>query len=113
MANADRFPDVGRSWYEEGFQRVLATLATTFEGLAARKLLHVDDPLIAANHFVGLLLWIPINRAMYTGDHRSNSGELERFAVAAVRAFLAGYGSTNRSVDRSAVREGRARLVRL
>jgi hypothetical protein len=27
MANADRFPDVGRSWYEQGFERALATLA--------------------------------------------------------------------------------------
>jgi TetR/AcrR family transcriptional repressor of mexJK operon len=110
MANADRFPDVGRSWYEEGFERVLATLANTFQSLADRKLLHVEDPLLAANHFVGLLLWIPINRAMYTGDHRSNPDELEGFAVAAVRAFLAGYGSTNRSVARSAQAIGRKRM---
>lgn len=96
MANADRFPDVGRSWYKEGFERVLATLATSFQSLADRRLLHVDDPLLAANHFVGLLLWIPINRAMFTGDHRSSPDELEHFAVAAVRAFLAGYGLTNR-----------------
>lgn len=102
MANADRFPHVSRSWYEEGFERVLATLATTFEGLAAQKLLDVDDPLVAANHFVGLLLWIPINRAMYTGEYRSNSVGLERFAVAAVRAFITGYGSSNRTVHRSA-----------
>jgi TetR/AcrR family transcriptional regulator, mexJK operon transcriptional repressor len=101
MANADRFPDVGRSWYEQGFERVLATLAISFQRLADRKLLHVDDPLLAANHFVGLLLWIPINKAMFTGDHSSSPGELERFAVAAVRAFLAGYGPTSRSVVRS------------
>jgi AefR-like transcriptional repressor, C-terminal domain len=61
------FPDVGRSWYEEGLERVLATLSTTFQSLADGKLLHVGDPLLAANHFVGLLLWIPINRAMFTG----------------------------------------------
>ena len=101
MANADRFPEVGRSWYEEGFARVLATLATAFEDLATRKLLHVDDPLLAANHFVGLLLWIPINKAMFTGDYDSNPDELEVLAIAAVRAFLAGYGSTNRSDNRS------------
>lgn len=110
MANADRFPHVGRSWYEEGFERVLATLASTFEGLAARKLLHVDDPLLAANHFVGLLLWIPINRAMYTGDHHSNPDELDRIAIAAVRAFLTGYGSTNRTVNRSAQTAGRKKI---
>jgi TetR/AcrR family transcriptional regulator, mexJK operon transcriptional repressor len=107
MANAERFPDVGRSWYEQGFERVLATLAMSFQSLADRKLLHVDDPLLAANHFVGLLLWIPINRAMFTGDPRSSNDELERLAVAAVRAFLAAYGSTNRSVARSAPTTGR------
>ena len=110
MANADRFPDVGRSWYEQGFERVLATLAISFQGLAERKLLHVDDPLLAANHFVGLLLWIPINKAMFTGDHRSSPDELERFAVAAVRAFLAGYGPTNRLVARSAQATGRKKM---
>jgi TetR/AcrR family transcriptional repressor of mexJK operon len=107
MANSDRFPDVGRSWYEEGFERVLGTLATTFQSLADRKLLRVDDPLLAANHFVGMLLWIPINRAMFTGDHHSNRDELERFAVAAVGAFLAGYGSTNQSAARSKRTPGR------
>lgn len=107
IANADRFPDVGRSWYEQGFERVLATLAISFQGLADRKLLHVDDPLLAANHFVGLLLWIPVNKAMFTGDHHSGSNELERFAVAAVHAFLTGYGSTSRLVARSARVVGR------
>ena len=107
MANADRFPDVGRSWYEQGFERVLATLAISFQDLADRKLLHVDDPLLAANHFVGMLLWIPINKAMFTGDHRSRPDELERYAMAAVRAFLAGYGSTSRLVALSAKAKGR------
>jgi TetR/AcrR family transcriptional repressor of mexJK operon len=102
IANADRFPGVGRSWFEQGFERVLATLATRFQGLADRKLLHVDDPLLAANHFVGMLLWIPVNKAMFTGDHRSSPGELERSAVAAVHAFLAGYGPSGRTFARSA-----------
>jgi TetR/AcrR family transcriptional regulator, mexJK operon transcriptional repressor len=110
MANADRFPDVGRSWYEQGFERVLATLAISFQRLADRKLLHVDDPLLAANHFVGLLLWIPINKAMFTGDYGSSPDELERFAAAAVRAFLAGYGPTSRSVVRSAQATRKKRL---
>jgi TetR/AcrR family transcriptional repressor of mexJK operon len=101
IANADRFPDVGRSWYEQGFERVLATLATSFQSLADRNLLRIDDPLLAANHFVGLLLWIPVNRAMFTGDHRATPEELECYAVAAVRAFLTGYGSASRVLAKS------------
>ncbi len=97
MANAERFPDVGRSWYEQGFERVLATLGSSFQSLADRKLLQVKDPLLAANHFVGMLLWIPINKAMFTGDYQSSPGELEGYAVAAARAFLAGYGPASES----------------
>jgi len=97
MANAERFPDVGRNWYEQSFEHVLATLAINFQGLANRELLHIDDPLLAANHFVGMLMWIPINKAMSTGDNSSSPEELELYAVAAVRAFLAGYGPTSRS----------------
>jgi len=108
IANAERFPDVGRSWYEQGFERVLATLATTFQSLADRKVLNLGDPLLAANHFVGLLLWIPVNKAMFTGDYHATPDELDRYAEAAVRAFLTGYGSSSR-VPRSLskLREGR------
>jgi TetR/AcrR family transcriptional repressor of mexJK operon len=94
IANADRFPDAGRIWYEQGFERVLATLATCFQRLADHKLLRLDDPLLAANHFVGLLLWIPLNKAMFSGDHRARNADLERYAGAAVHAFLAGYGGS-------------------
>jgi TetR/AcrR family transcriptional repressor of mexJK operon len=92
IANADRFPDVGRSWYEQGFERVLTTLASAFQNLADRKFLRSSDPLIAANHFVGLLLWIPVNKAMFTGNHHATPDELELYALEAVGAFLTGYG---------------------
>jgi TetR/AcrR family transcriptional regulator, mexJK operon transcriptional repressor len=43
LADAGRFPDGAHSWFEQGFERVLATLATSFQDLDGRKLLHVDD----------------------------------------------------------------------
>jgi TetR/AcrR family transcriptional regulator, mexJK operon transcriptional repressor len=92
IANADRFPDVGRIWYELGFERVLATLASCFQRLAQHQLLRLDDPLLAANHFVGLLLWIPLNKAMFSGEHHGSKADLERYARAAAHAFLGGYG---------------------
>ncbi|HEX6509726.1 MAG TPA: TetR/AcrR family transcriptional regulator C-terminal domain-containing protein [Chloroflexota bacterium] len=93
IANADRFPDLGRTWYENGFERVLVVLATSFQRLADRNLLRVNDPLLAANHFVGLALWIPVNRAMFTGDHNHDTtADLDRYARAAASAFLGAYG---------------------
>jgi TetR/AcrR family transcriptional regulator, mexJK operon transcriptional repressor len=94
IANAERFPDLGRAWYENGFERVLTMLAASFEHLANRTLLRLEDPLLSANHFVGMLLWIPVNRAMFTGDYDSRSStDLDRYARAAASAFLAAYGS--------------------
>jgi AcrR family transcriptional regulator len=93
IASADLFPDLARAWYERGFLRVLGTLASCFEGFAERGLLQVDDPLLAANHFVGQLLWIPMNEAMFKGEHQLwSEAELERYADAAVHSFLTGHG---------------------
>jgi TetR/AcrR family transcriptional repressor of mexJK operon len=97
IANADHFPDLGRAWYERGFERVLATLAGCFQRLAGRGLLQLEDPLLAAHHFVGQLLWIPINQVMFTGDTQLRTeADVHRYADAAVRAFLTGYGPATR-----------------
>ncbi|MFE7620885.1 TetR/AcrR family transcriptional regulator C-terminal domain-containing protein [Streptomyces sp. NPDC057496] len=91
IANADTFPELGADWYEQGFERVLATLATTLQNLAGRGLLRIDEPLLAANHFSGLLLWIPVNKAMFHGSLQHTEAELDHYAAAGVRAFLAAY----------------------
>jgi TetR/AcrR family transcriptional repressor of mexJK operon len=102
IANADRMPALGRSWYEQGFERVLATLASCFEQLAVRNLLSCEEPLIVAHHFVGLLLWIPVNQAMFTGSEQPyTKAELDRYAVAAVNAFLAAYRAKTKVAGKS------------
>ncbi|MFJ3713179.1 TetR/AcrR family transcriptional regulator [Streptomyces sp. NPDC090053] len=96
IANADAFPELGATWYEQGFERVLATLAATFQRLADKGLLRIDDPLLAANHFSGLLLWIPINKAMFHGSPQHTQGELDDYVTAGVAAFLRAYRGTDR-----------------
>ncbi|MER5637897.1 TetR/AcrR family transcriptional regulator [Kitasatospora sp. NPDC002227] len=91
IANADIFPDLGTEWYERGFERGLATLAATFQRLADQGLLRIDDALLAANHFSGLLLWIPVNKAMFTGRSQHTEADLDRYAAAGARVFLAAY----------------------
>jgi TetR/AcrR family transcriptional regulator, mexJK operon transcriptional repressor len=93
IANAERFPSMGRAWYEHSFERALAALANQFQRLTEQHLLAADNPEMAANHFVGLLLWISINRVMFTGATDATSdAELTHFADAAVRVFLRAYG---------------------
>jgi TetR/AcrR family transcriptional regulator, mexJK operon transcriptional repressor len=97
ISNAERMPSLGRSWYEQGFGRMLAMLASSFQSLTDRKLLEIKDPLLAANHFAGMLLWIPVNEAMFTGNNKPKTkAELDRLAVAAVKAFIAAYGAKSR-----------------
>ncbi|GAA4936942.1 TetR/AcrR family transcriptional regulator [Streptomyces coeruleoprunus] len=91
IANADAFPELGANWYEQGFERVLASLAATFQRLADHGLLRCDEPLLAANHFSGLLLWIPVNKAMFHGSPQHTESELDHYATAGVRIFLAAY----------------------
>ncbi|MYW13119.1 TetR family transcriptional regulator, partial [Streptomyces sp. SID2563] len=91
IANADTFPELGAAWYEQGFERVLATLADTFRRLTDQGLLKTPDPLLAAHHFSGLLLWIPVNQAMFHGSAQHTDADLDRYAHGGIRAFLAAY----------------------
>ena len=43
-------------------------MASAFQGLVNQGLLFTDDPQLAADHFVGMLLWIPVDKAMFTGN---------------------------------------------
>lgn len=93
ISSADRFPEIATAWYEKGFERALGALATSFRVLADRQLLAVDDPALAVEHFVGLLFWIPVNKAIFTGDDDyAASHQLAPVARAAARAFMNAYG---------------------
>jgi hypothetical protein len=54
--------------------------------------LELDDPRLAAAHFNWLVMSIPLNHAMLLGDDEpATPAELNRYADAGVRAFLAAY----------------------
>ena len=92
IGEAGRFPELGRVFYEQGPGRTITALATVFEQLAERGVLRLDDPQLTAAHFNWLVMSIPLNRAMLLGEHRPPArAELNRYADAGVRAFLAAY----------------------
>jgi TetR/AcrR family transcriptional repressor of mexJK operon len=94
IGEAGRFPDLGRTFYELGPGRTIATLATVFESMAERGLLRLEDASLAAEHFNWLVMSMPLNRAMLLGDDEPpTDAELERYADAGVRVFLAAYGA--------------------
>ena len=92
IGEAGRFPQLGRLFYERGPGRTIDALATHFERLASRGALELDDPRLAAAHFNWLVMSIPLNQAMLLGeDEPATPAELDRYADAGVRAFLAAY----------------------
>jgi TetR/AcrR family transcriptional repressor of mexJK operon len=92
-AEAARFPELGRLFYENGPGRTVDTLAATFQHLAARGALRLEDPRLAAEHFNWLVMSTPLNRVMLCGDTElPGPADLTHYADAGVRAFLAAYG---------------------
>jgi TetR/AcrR family transcriptional repressor of mexJK operon len=94
IGEADRFPDVGRAWFDQGFERTLVLLGESLQRLAERgDLRPLDDPTMAAYHFAGLVMYQPMNQALFAGtEPRRTEAELRRIAEAAVDVFLAAYG---------------------
>lgn len=92
IAEAGRFPELGRSYYERGPGRTAETLAARLEQLASRGVLQVDDAALAASHFLWLVISIPLNAVMFGGSETQfTTRQLNRFADAGARAFLEGY----------------------
>src|SRR5262249_11509988 len=90
IGEAARFPQLGEAYFTQAFEPGLAALATSIEQPAAAGRLQVADPQLAAQHLAGLILWVPLNRAMFTGDDQPPP-DLDHFATAGVRASLTGY----------------------
>ena len=93
IGEANRFPDLGRAFYDRGAGRSTAALSAAFERLTARGRLRADDPELAAAHFSWLVMAPAVNRPMLLGDDAiPTAAELDRYAEGGVRAFLAAYG---------------------
>ena len=87
-----RFPEIARAYCEQAPGRMVSALASAFKRLGERGLLRLDDPRIAAMHFAGLIVMMPLDKTMFGGTFTPE--ELTTFAEAGVRAFLAAYGPT-------------------
>lgn len=93
LAEAGRFPELARTYYEQVPQRVYATLAGIFTELAQQGSLDLDDADRAAQHFAWLVLGAPLDRGMFCDLADSASMATDEAADAAVRVFLARYGA--------------------
>ena len=95
IAEADRFPEVCGAWFTSGFEKSLEALGVALTRLTDRGLLReLEDPTLAAYQFAGLVMYKPMNRAMFAGTReRPAPGELDKLADQATEVFLAAYGA--------------------
>ena len=84
IAEAGRFPDLARTYYERVPERVYGALAGAFQ-----RRLHLDDPVLAAHHFVWLVLGTSLDEALFAPG--ASPPDVAWIAASAVRVFLAAY----------------------
>lgn len=93
IGEAGRFPELGQAFYDLGPKRAAEQLALALREAAASQGLALEDPKLAAEHLLSLILSNPLNQAMLLGDENSfTDAALDRHANAGVTAFLRAYG---------------------
>jgi TetR/AcrR family transcriptional repressor of mexJK operon len=93
IGEAARFPELGQTFYELGPKRAVEQVAIALRESAARRGVSLEDPNLAAEHLLWLILSIPLNEAMLLGDQRSfTAAALDRYADDGVKVFVRAYG---------------------
>lgn len=92
IAEADRFPELGKALYVGGPGRAIAGLAVNLERWADLGLLSIDDAKVAASQFNWLVMGEPINQAMFRADYAMSKAERTQHIQHAVHVFMAAYG---------------------
>jgi AcrR family transcriptional regulator len=91
LAEAPRFPELGRVFYDVGPGRVAAGLAEYLAAQQRRGLLAIPDPRLAAEQFLAAVLGhIHVRLLLGLADRPPTSAERERAVATAVSTFLDG-----------------------
>lgn len=90
-AEARRFPELGRLYYENGPNRLIGRLAALFETAMSAGLLRRADSRDLAKHFIGLVRGDLQLRAMLGDETAMNDAERRHAVATGVDAFLAAY----------------------
>ena len=94
IGEVERFPDLGRSLYENGPIRSIRRVERALRHYMDIEQIRACDPFEAATHFNWLVMGAPTNRAMLLGDDGiPKRPELMDHAREAVRIFLSAYGT--------------------
>ncbi|MDQ6438215.1 TetR/AcrR family transcriptional regulator [Mesorhizobium sp. LHD-90] len=94
IGEVERFPDLGRSLYENGPMRSIRRLTRALEHYSSIGQIKTPDPSVAATQFNWLVMGAPTNAAMFLGDGGiPPKAQLRAHARECVRIFLCGYAA--------------------
>jgi len=93
VAEADRFPELGRQFYNSGPAVMRAEMAAYFEQAEARGELRIDDRILAVDQFGELCKADIWPRLIFGVTKTVSDAEIERVVEGAVKTFMARYGA--------------------
>lgn len=100
IAEAQRFPEVGRAYQAAGPDQLLAALMAFLDRQRVAGRLVFEDAELAAEDFWGLILSAPRTQALYRPDLALGRATLDRYVTNGLRVFLRAY-STDPAADLS------------
>lgn len=97
IGEAERFPQLGRLWYERSREAIDTPLAAAVEALGARGALVVPDVELAVRQLVALTVSVPQLARTFNPDadpgRAPTEAELRAVVAGGVEVFLARYGA--------------------
>jgi len=89
---AEKFPALGRAFYEAGPRQGTARLAAYFDRQVQAGRLSIEDTSVAAQHFLDLCVSGLMRRQLFAVGDPPNADEIRANVEHAVRVFFAAYG---------------------
>ncbi len=93
VAESDRFPDLGRQFYESGPMVVRGRMKDYLADAVSRGELNIDDLDLAADQFAELCKADLFPRWVFNIDPSFTEEQIERVIAGAVKTFMARYGA--------------------
>lgn len=91
VGESTRFPELAAEYRRRAPEAVITSLAQALRSAAARGLLDVADPELAAEHFAFLVMGADLDRGMLTGSIDRTDEQIRSRAVAGADVFLRAY----------------------
>ncbi|WP_224824091.1 TetR/AcrR family transcriptional regulator [Cognatishimia sp. MH4019] len=93
VAESDRFPELGREFYESGPGHVAASIMSYFDSAIERGELKIEDRRLAAHQLIELCKADLFPRLIFGIDTEFSDAEIDHVVTGAVDLFLARYAA--------------------